>query len=499
MSRTLARTPADQAQLRQIVAGLAEGVILVGPDQAILWANASACEMHGISDIAGLGRSTDDYCKRFELRYRNHHKVPAGSYPIERVLAGEVFSDVVVMVTPQVDPETLRVHRVRSLVLTNAKGEADCFVLFLVDVTDWASAEQRFEKTFNANPAPALICRLSDLRYIKVNRGFLEMTGYSSDYILGRSVYELDVFDKAQNKEAAVEQLVAGATIPQMQAELRMPEGDPKLVIVAGQSIEIGDEPCMLLTFMDLEPRRTAEDALRQSEERFAKAFQMTPIPTVVCGATRFELTEINDAFAAMTGSTPEDLLGRSIEDADFFADGKARTQMMRAIQKGGSLRNAECVVTRKDGEEIDCLVSAEAVRIHGTTSFLMTLLDITHRKRTEMELVTAIETVMEDASWFSRTLIEKLANVRRGKPADLASELADLSGRERDVLDLICEGLADKEIAARLALSPSTVRNHVASLYSKLDVHRRGEAIAWAREHGIFGKTRQSARRKAV
>ncbi|WP_323166881.1 PAS domain-containing protein, partial [Pseudomonas bubulae] len=76
---------------------------------------------------------------------------------------------------------------------------------------------QRFEKTFNANPAPAVICRLSDLRYIKVNQGFLEMTGYSRDQVSGRSVYELDVLEQAERKDLAIQRLSEGATIPQME------------------------------------------------------------------------------------------------------------------------------------------------------------------------------------------------------------------------------------------------------------------------------------------
>jgi len=117
------------------------------------------------------------------------------------------------------------------------------------------------------------------------------------------------------------------------------------------------------------------------------------------------------------------------------------------------------------------------------------------------MELVSAIEAVMKDASWFSQTLIEKMANVRRANaPDNLSSaELADLTARERDTLGLMCEGLADKEIAARLSLAPNTVRNHVAALYSKLDVHSRSEAIVWARERGVFGHTteRTAAKKK--
>ena len=60
-----------------------------------------------------------------------------------------------------------------------------------------------------------------------------------------------------------------------MEAELALPGGGTKLVIVAGQPIDMGDQPCMLFTFADLEPRRKAESALRHSEERFTRTFQM--------------------------------------------------------------------------------------------------------------------------------------------------------------------------------------------------------------------------------
>lgn len=62
-------------------------------------------------------------------------------------------------------------------------------------------------KTFNANPAPAVICRLSDLRYVKVNQGFLDMTGYQREQVMGRSVYELDVLEQAEHKELAIQRL----------------------------------------------------------------------------------------------------------------------------------------------------------------------------------------------------------------------------------------------------------------------------------------------------
>ncbi|WP_273876282.1 PAS domain S-box protein, partial [Serratia marcescens] len=103
--------------------------------------------------------------------------------------------------------------RLRSLIVTDPQGQPELLALIMSDATEWASAEQRFEKTFNANPAPAVICRLSDLRYVKVNQGFLDMTGYQREQVLGRSVYELDVLQQAEHKELAVQRLGDGATI----------------------------------------------------------------------------------------------------------------------------------------------------------------------------------------------------------------------------------------------------------------------------------------------
>jgi PAS domain S-box-containing protein len=484
------RLPAstDRDQLRQIVSGSTEGVILIERGHKVIWANAAACAMHGV-DGAGLGRTIGEYRKRFELQYRNHRKLAPASYPLARAAAGETFADVVVEVTSVAQPDVVRVHRVRSLAVTDANGAPDLYVLFLTDVTDWASAEQRFEKAFGANPAPALICHLGDLRYIKVNRGFLEMTGHASDAVVGKSIYELDVLDRAENRERVVELLVAGETIPQTQAELRIADGSSKLVIVAGQPIEVGEDACMLFTFMDLEPRRRIEDALRHSEERFARAFRMSPVPTLLCNAETFEVIDANEALATTTGHAPDDLLGQSIDSLGFLDTGAARSQSLTRLRKTGSLRNVECQVSHKDGHTIDCLVSAESVRIDRTDCLLVAMLDITHRRRSEMELVEAIEAVMKDASWFSAPLIERIAKVRRGDSLVDSPDLADLTKREREVLALIAEGLSDKAIASRLHLSPRTIRNHAASIYSKLDVHTRAEAMVWARDRGFpFG-----------
>ncbi|KQP41032.1 LuxR family transcriptional regulator [Methylobacterium sp. Leaf104] len=477
-------TGVDRSQLHQIIAGLTEGVILIEPDQRITWANAAALAMHGAADLAELGGTVSAFRETFVLRYRNNHVITRT--PIERVLAGETFDEVIVNVRRTDRPDFNAMQRIRSLVITDAAGVPDCLVLILADVTSQFEAEERFEKTFSANPAPAVICRLSDLRHVKVNLGFLEMTGYRSADVIGRSVYEIDVLNEARSRDLAIARLNAGETIPQMEACLRLPDGGTRFVIVAGQPIDMGDEPCMLFTFADLELRKKAETALRHSEERFATAFRLTPVPTLLCRAGGLAVIGINQAFSRTFGHDEDAVVGQELDAIGLWADDAQRERFGADLSAQGSVLGFEACLRSRDGAELDCLVSAESVTIGDEACLLAVLQDISDRKRSERELFDAIETVMADTSWFSRGLIEKLGSLRQPRSSEPAPVRPDLTRREGEVLRLICQGLGDGAIAKRLSLTPNTVRNHTAALYRKLGIHRRGEAIIWGRDNGF-------------
>lgn len=491
------RRQVDRRQLQEIIAGLAEGILLIDPAEGIVWANERALVLHNVGELAELGRTPDGYRRNYLLKYRNNHTLTPEQYPLDRLLAGEPFEDVVVEVTgvaPGKGDQGWRcIQQLRGLVLVDADGDPESYVLVIQDLTERFTAEERFERTFAANPAPAIICRLSDLHYVKVNHGFLEMTGYKREQVLGRSTYEIDVMENAAGRDNAIVALREGRTIPQMEATLRMADGDPKLVIVAGQPIEIGEEPCMLFTFMDMEPRRRAEMALRQSEERFARAFRMTPVPTIVMARKDFRVLDVNEAFAVVMGHAREDVIDKPIALVPIWSSSASRRQLERDIETDGTLRNQEFELRSRHGEVLDCLVSAETVSIQGQDCVLVVLQDITERKRSEVELMSAIEAVMQDTSWFSRTVIEKLANLRGGGTSNGAStELADLTPRELEVLGLLCQGLTDAQIVKALKLTRNTVRNHVARIYGKAGVHSRAAAVVWARERGFTGASQK-------
>ena len=489
----------DHRQLQQIIVGLTDGVILVGTDRRILWANDAALAMHGIRRIKDLGATADQYRRQFRLRYRNNRPVERGKYPIERIVAGETFDEVTVKVTPVNDPEQFWVHSIRSLIIADDFGEPDYLVLIVKDETERFEAEERFESAFNANPAPAIICRRSDLHYVKVNQGFLEMTGYAKEGLIGRSVHEIDVLTEAENRALALERLKEGRTIPQMEARVPLPGGGNKFVIVAGEPIEIANENCMLFTFADLDPRKKAETALRQSEERFAKSFRLSPVPAAIFKLKGFTILEVNEAFKSTTGHAEEEIVGRGASDLGLWADKAARQHFEQTIGRTGSVRNLDLQLRAKDDTLVDCLVSAETVTIADELCVLCVAQNITDRKRTEEELIAAIEAVMADTSWFSRSVVQKLAALRQTSRSRVSEmDLDDLTNRERDVLGLICQGKSDDEMSEALKLSRNTIRNHVSSLYHKIGVNRRAAAIIWARERGITGKDALRPTRRA-
>jgi DNA-binding CsgD family transcriptional regulator len=88
---------------------------------------------------------------------------------------------------------------------------------------------------------------------------------------------------------------------------------------------------------------------------------------------------------------------------------------------------------------------------------------------------------------WVGMRIFRSAPATREFSANTRAQASLGISERELEVLRLLAAGQSNKEIASRLAVSPNTVKTHIANLFSKLDVRRRTAAIGRARELGIL------------
>jgi DNA-binding NarL/FixJ family response regulator len=104
-------------------------------------------------------------------------------------------------------------------------------------------------------------------------------------------------------------------------------------------------------------------------------------------------------------------------------------------------------------------------------------------------ELITAVRTVMRGETALTPLVARRMMNqLQRGRERD--RQVAELSARERQVLQLLARGLTSKEVARDLSLSVNTIDNHRARILSKLGVSNTAAAIRLASRQGLIAPT---------
>ena len=120
----------------------------------------------------------------------------------------------------------------------------------------------------------------------------------------------------------------------------------------------------------------------------------------------------------------------------------------------------------------------------HGATGLIL--------KQDAVEHVTrAVKQVYNGDVWFNRSMMLKvIEGMTKGnavkKPDPELAKIKTLTEREREVIDLVGEGLKNRAIGDRLCISETTVRHHLTSIFSKLEVSDRLELVIYAYKHGL-------------
>ncbi len=129
---------------------------------------------------------------------------------------------------------------------------------------------------------------------------------------------------------------------------------------------------------------------LRISEERFAKAFDSSPIPMAIVALEDGRYLHVNQRFLESSGRRLEDLVGRTRAEVDFWADPAEAARFTELAKANKRVHNFEASLKAPNGQLIYHLLSTEAIELNGQPCLLVAADDITERKRLEEQLQQA-------------------------------------------------------------------------------------------------------------
>jgi PAS domain S-box-containing protein len=170
------------------------------------------------------------------------------------------------------------------------------------------------------------------------------------------------------------------------------PDGSMRWIAARGKGIFSGagsQRKAVRLTgtVQDITERKQAEQALRDSEEKFRRAFRLNPDAMTITTFSDGVYLDVNDAFLRITGFTREDVVGRKSLDLGIWIDVEDRLRVMRILMANGHLESMETSFRKKNGELVFVQFSAELIEIGHVQCVLATSQDVTERMRVAEEL----------------------------------------------------------------------------------------------------------------
>lgn len=137
----------------------------------------------------------------------------------------------------------------------------------------------------------------------------------------------------------------------------------------------------------DVTERKEAEELLRQSEERFAKAFHSSPAPLVISDIATGRFIDVNARWVEMLGYAKEDQIGRTSKEVGIWADTDLRDRAIAILRKEGSFKEFPIEFLTSTGSARSVLWSAEIIILQGREVMLSLLFDYSERRKAEEAL----------------------------------------------------------------------------------------------------------------
>lgn len=241
------------------------------------------------------------------------------------------------------------------------------------------------------NNAPDAIIAV-DLNYFitEWNKAAERMYSYKKEEVIGKRLDEIihtEHIAPYSKEKAAIQMKNSGGWSGEIiQYTDRKPN---KMVVQSTNSFLKNDEGLptgYLGVNKDVTEFKKVQESLRISEEKFNKAFMLSPTGLVLTKVSTSEYIEVNESFLRITGYDRDEIIGHSALIVNVI-DKVERNKILEEFQKDGSVKNREVSFTKKNGEKGVLLFSTEIIEINHEQCTLTIIYDISKRKAIELEL----------------------------------------------------------------------------------------------------------------
>ena len=261
---------------------------------------------------------------------------------------------------------------------------------------DLTTSELRYRRLFETAQDGILLIDFKTGMILDVNKFLIDLLDYSKSDFLKKYLWDVGVFkDVAASKDNFLtlqkKRYVRFEDLP-----LETKTGKQVNVEFVANAYQVDGETIIQCNIRDITDRKRAEylakEALRQSEEKFFKAFQISPYAITITLLNSGKFIDVNDTFLSMTGFSRKEVLDSSSLKLKWWVDKSARQQILSKLTVDRPIINNESLFKKKNGETFTGLFSAAIIKLSQGMCILSSIADITERIKAE-QLVNEVKT----------------------------------------------------------------------------------------------------------